>query len=120
MLVLRSKLTSKNKVSAINTFAVPVIRYPAAVVTWRRGDLKETDIGTRKLMTMHGVFHPKSSTAILPIQTDKHLLHNRPDIVLINYKKQTGLIIDIAVPRDKNIQSKKLEKIDNYQSLKLS
>ena len=65
--VLRSKLSSKNKVTAINTFAVPVILYPAAVVTCRREDLKETDIGTRKLMTMHGVFHPKSSTARLYI-----------------------------------------------------
>ena len=63
--VLRSKLSSKNKVTAINTFAVPVIRYPAAVVSWRREDLKEIDIGPRKLMTMHGVFHPKSSTARL-------------------------------------------------------
>ena len=63
--VLRSKLYSKNKVTAINTFPVPFIRYPVAVVNWRREDLKETDIGTRKLMTMHGVFHPKSSTARL-------------------------------------------------------
>ena len=48
----------------------------------------------------------------LPIQTDKNLLHNRPDIMqLINYKKQTGLIIDIAVPRDENIQDQKLEKL---------
>ena len=39
--------------------------------------------------------------------------------MLINYKKQTGLIIDIAVPRDENIQDKKLEKIDKYQSLKV-
>ena len=54
-----------------------------------------------------------------PIRTDKPLLPNRPDIVLINYKKPTGLIIDIAVPRDKNIQDKKLEKIDKYQSLKI-
>ena len=53
------------------------------------------------------------------IQTDKHLLHNRPDIVLINYKEQTGLIIDIAVPRDENIQDKELKKIDKYQSLKI-
>ena len=52
------------------------------------------------------------------IQTVKHLLHNRPDIVLISYKEQTGLIIDIAVPRDENIPDKKLEKIDKYQSLK--
>ena len=46
-------------------------------------------------------------------------LHNRPDIVLINYKEQTGLIIDISVPRDENIQDKELEKIDKYQSLKI-
>ena len=46
----------------------------------------------------------------LPFETDKHLLHNRPDIVLMNYMEQTGLIIDIVVPRDENIQDKELEK----------
>ena len=44
-----------------------------------------------------------------PIQTDKHLLHNQPNIVLINYKEQTGLIIDISVPKDENIRDKKLK-----------
>ena len=39
--------------------------------------------------------------------------------MLINYKEQTGRIIDIAVPRDENIQDKKLEKIDKYQLLKI-
>ena len=39
--------------------------------------------------------------------------------MLINYKKQIGLIIGISMPRDKNIQNKKLEKIDKYQSLKI-
>ena len=39
--------------------------------------------------------------------------------MLINYKEQTGLIIDISVPRDENIQDKELEKIDKYQSLKI-
>ena len=37
-----SKLSSKNKVTAINTFAVPVIRYPAAVVSWRRERLERS------------------------------------------------------------------------------
>ena len=32
--------------------------------------------------------------------------------MLINYKEQNGLIINIAVPRNENIQDKKLEKID--------
>ena len=61
--VLRKMLSSKKMVTAINTIAVPVIRYPAVVVSWGKEDLKETDIGKRKLMMMHGVFHPKSSTA---------------------------------------------------------
>ena len=39
--------------------------------------------------------------------------------MLINYKKQTGLIIDIAVPIDDNIQNKELGKVDKYQSLKI-
>ena len=39
--------------------------------------------------------------------------------MLIHYKEPTGLTLDIAVPRDKNIQDKKLEKIDKYQSLKI-
>ena len=55
-----------------------------------------------------------------PIQTDKNLLYNRPDIVLINYKKETGLIHDIAVSRDEDIQDKKLKKLDKYQPLKIA
>ena len=54
-----------------------------------------------------------------PIQANRHLLHNRPDIVLINYKEQTGLTIDTALPRGENIQDKKLNKIEKYQSLKI-
>ena len=39
--------------------------------------------------------------------------------MLINYKEQTGLIIDIAVPRDQSIQDKELKEIDKYQLLKI-
>ena len=39
--------------------------------------------------------------------------------MLINYKEQTGFLIDIAVPRDKDIQDKKLKKLDKYQPLKI-
>ena len=39
--------------------------------------------------------------------------------MLINYREQINLIIDMAVPRDENIQDKKLEKIDKYQLLKI-
>ena len=39
--------------------------------------------------------------------------------MLIDYKKQTGIIIGIAVPIDENITDKTLEKVDQYQSLKI-
>ena len=39
--------------------------------------------------------------------------------MLINYKEQTGLIIDITVPRDENIQDKELKKVDKYQLFKI-
>ena len=55
---------------------------------------------------------------LCPIHTEKHLLKSQLNIVLINYKKkQSGVIIDIAVQRDENIQDKKLGQLDKYQSL---
>uniref|UniRef100_A0A669EZW7 Reverse transcriptase domain-containing protein n=1 Tax=Oreochromis niloticus TaxID=8128 RepID=A0A669EZW7_ORENI len=60
--VLRSQLNGKNKIRAINTYALPVIRYPAGVIGWPKEEIEATDIKTRKLLTMHGGFHPKSST----------------------------------------------------------
>ena len=39
--------------------------------------------------------------------------------MLINYKEQTGLTIDTALPRGENILDKKLKKIDKHQSLKI-
>ncbi|WP_175564860.1 hypothetical protein, partial [Escherichia coli] len=59
--VLRSQLNGKNKVQAINTYALPVIRYPAGIISWPKEDIEATDVKTRKLFTMHGGLHPKSS-----------------------------------------------------------
>ena len=39
--------------------------------------------------------------------------------MLINYKEQTGLIIDIAVPIDENLKDQKLKKTDKCQTLKI-
>ena len=63
--VLRSQLNAKNQVMAINTYALPVIRYPAGIIKWTEEAIKETDIATRKLLTMHGALHPKSDTTRL-------------------------------------------------------
>ena len=59
-LVLKSKLNGKNKILAINTWAVAVLRYSFGVLDWKKEELTAMDRMTRKVMTMHGALHPKS------------------------------------------------------------
>lgn len=58
--VLKSKLNGGNIIKAINSWAVPVIRYTAGVVDWTQAELEELDRKTRKLMTANHALHPQS------------------------------------------------------------
>ena len=51
-LILSSKLHGRNKIMAVNTWAVAVLRYGAGVLNWTTEELKELDRKTRKVMTM--------------------------------------------------------------------
>ena len=53
------------------------------------------------------------------IQTDLHLDHNRPDIVVLEKKERVCYIIDVACPFDMRVLEKEQEKIDHYQDLKI-
>ena len=53
------------------------------------------------------------------IQTDLHLDHDRPDIVVLEKKKRVCYIIDVACPFDMRVLEKKQEKIDHYQDLRI-
>ena len=46
-----------------------------------------------------------------PIQPDKELIHNKPDIIIIDKSNKTVQIIDIAIPSDYNVVAKRNEKI---------
>ena len=59
--VLRTELYGRNKILAINGFALPVLTYGFGVIHWGGGgctDLQQLDQRTRKLLSMHGVHHP--------------------------------------------------------------
>ena len=45
------------------------------------------------------------------IQTDRHIDHNKPDIVLLNKEGESCLIIDVAYPFATRIDSKEREKL---------
>ena len=59
-LILRSKLNGRNKIMAVNTWAVVVMGYGAGILKWNTYELKSLDLRTRKFMTMHGALHSKS------------------------------------------------------------
>lgn len=58
--ILKSKLNGGNTIKAMNTWAIPVIRYTAGVVDWTLAELEELDRKTRKTMTINHALHPRS------------------------------------------------------------
>ena len=58
--VLKSKLNGGNLVRGVNTWAVSLLRYSAAFVSWRKSELQAIDRKPRKLFTIYGALHPKS------------------------------------------------------------
>lgn len=54
-MVLKSKLNSRNKILAINTWAVSVLRYGTGILKWTPDALKNMDRKSKKIMqcTVH-------------------------------------------------------------------
>jgi hypothetical protein len=69
--VLKSKLNGGNCIRAINSWAVPVIRYTA--VDWTQAELEDIDRKTRTLMTANHALHPQSDVdrLYLPRKADE-------------------------------------------------
>ena len=59
-LILKSKLNGKNKIQAINTWEVALLRYGAGIIDWTVDELKKMDRTTRKTLNMYGTLHSKS------------------------------------------------------------
>ena len=64
-LVLGTELSAKNKIQAIGSLAVPVLRYGFGIVNWHQEELQKLDRKTRKLLTIHGQHHPKADVDCL-------------------------------------------------------
>ena len=55
----------------------------------------------------------------MPIQTDKEIKANRPDIVVKNKKEKTCLLIDMSIPTERNTSLKTTEKLSKYKDLEI-
>ena len=57
--LLETKLSSRNLIKGINTWAVSLVRYSGPFLKWTRDELKQMNQRTRKLMTIHKALHPR-------------------------------------------------------------
>ena len=55
----------------------------------------------------------------MPIQTDRTIPANRPDIIVKDRKSNTCTMIDMSVPIDRNISTKYTEKKSKYKDLEI-
>ena len=60
LLILKSDLNSKNRITAINILAIPVITYSFNIIDWNLSEVKRLDIKIRKMMTTRSMHHPKA------------------------------------------------------------
>lgn len=57
---MSTELNSGNLIKAINTWAVPVIRYTAGIIKWNKNEVDEIDRKTRKLLSIFEFFNINS------------------------------------------------------------
>jgi hypothetical protein len=51
------------------------------------------------------------------VQTDRTIPNNKPDILICDNEEGTRMLIDVAIPGDRNVIQKEVEKILKYKDL---
>jgi len=59
-LILKTELSSKNRIAAITALAIPFVQYSYIIIDWNLLDLQQLDQKTRKLLTSHHMHRPKA------------------------------------------------------------
>ena len=55
----------------------------------------------------------------MPIQTDREIKANRPDIVIKDKQEKSCLLSDMSIPTEKNTSVKVTEKLSKYKDLEI-
>eukprot|EP00957_Ditylum_brightwellii_P161067 12262939-Ditylum_brightwellii.AAC.1 len=64
--ILESRMSGGNIMIAVCAYAVPVLCYRFGILKWTKGELKNMDVKTSKLLTMHGFHHRKANVRWQP------------------------------------------------------
>ena len=112
---MKSKLSGGNLVRGVNTWAVSLLRYSAAFVSWRKGELQAIERKTRKLFTIYGALHPKSDVdrLYIPRKEGGRGLISIEDCVELAIR---GLEVYVHVNEERLIQGARGDKIDALEA----
>ena len=69
--ILKSKLNGGHIIKAINSWALPVVRYTVGIIDWTQAELEDLDRKTRKVMSAHHALHPQSNVVRLFLPRQK-------------------------------------------------
>ena len=102
-------------VRGVNTWAVSLLRYSTAFVSWRKRELQAIDRKTRKLFTIYGVLHPKSDVDRLykPRKEGGGGLISIEDCVELAIR---GLEVYVHGSEERLIQAARGDKIDGLEA----
>jgi hypothetical protein len=114
--ILKSELLSKNKIKAINTWAIPLLTYSFGILKWTETELEDLNRKTRTICTEFRIHHPKSAVERFHLPRklggrgvlDIHYLGNKTVNALQKY----------FIERENRLHQE-LVKIDKYTPLKL-
>ena len=114
--VLKLKLNGGNLVRGVNSWAVSLIRYSAAFVSWRKSELQAIDRKTRKLFTMYRALHPKSDVDRLYIRRKEggRGLISIEDCVELAIR---GLEVYVHESEERLLQADRGDKIDGLEAV---
>ena len=105
--VLKSQLDGKSTFQAINTWAVPVIRYSAGILDWTRNELQELDWKTRQKFKLSGSHHPQADVDRIYIprkaggrglQSIEEVVHREENALTTFFHNSTSLEITALRP----------------------
>ena len=113
--VLKSKLNAGNLVRGVNTWAVSLLRYSAAFVSWRKSELQAIVRKSKKLFTIYGALHPKSHVDRLYIPRNEggRGLISIEDCVQLAIR---GLKVHLYGSEERLIQASRRDKIDGLEA----
>ena len=138
-LVMKSRLNGRNKIGAINTWAVSLMRYGAGVIRWNKEELEMLDRKTRKIMTINKELHPRSDVTRLYVarkrggrgligcescvQSEENSLgwyvKNSEELMLKAVKWQGIIHTDVAMKPEEFKKDRKMERESRWMNKKM-